>query len=344
MVAVTPPTTDAGDQLSRAVRAKCQLAFSLGWHLGEMELSPKRAGPSTGLLFTTDDALAGLHRDALMECLKTLAMSKARALEVPEFPITDPLSHEDVIKALLPFDHRYAEAYLVGKNLFGVAAAGPQQLRAINDETLKALTSRISGLKSCFQPYSADAVVATLIDWRAGVKAGQPDTAIESSFRQQAAVWRALLSGDKLATDYVQVPDYIGAARQVTVSLAPTVRDIMRTPLGPVLLGLLVAALGLFVGGLITHTMTSVLAGLATAVGWLGISAATVLAAIRKVLAMAEESLWHAELGAAVALAVTNAPTEAKDAAVRELSGRPQRHGIRGQPRTRLTGIGRVVK
>lgn len=342
-----PTINAAGDAARAGVVQKCQVAFSLGWHLAELELPSDRTTSLAGLLCTADDALAGLERAAVKECLTALAVSTATSLAVPRFPVTDPLTHEDVIRALLPFDHRLAEAYLVGKGLFNIAAEGSAKLAVAGGENQRvdALIRRISELKSCFQPYATDAVVATLVDWRSAMKVSAPNPTLESDFRRQAAVWRALLSGDKLATDYIQMPDYVGAARQVTASLTPTVSGLVRTPIGLVLLALILAALGLFIGGLVTHAMTSVFAGLAAGLGWLGISMTTVNAAVKKAVGMAEQSLWRAELGAAVALAVTTAPPAARDRAVRELSGRPRPVLARRHATTRRSsGVGRIVR
>jgi hypothetical protein len=300
------------------IRDRCQLAFALGWHIAEL---------AAGAAGDGDDELVTLTAEQRRAAVGSLAQTEAQTLGAGSVDTSNAdAAHAAVLTALLRLDYRLAKAYLVGRGLCRLGAEGPAALRG---DWVGDLRGRISDLKSCFQPYATDAVVATLRDWRAAALRRQdhPD-AWTRDLKRQVVVWRALLSGEKLATDYVQMPAYVAAAQRVTGSIARMALGALRTPLGLVLVLLLMVVAGVFFASLHNRQTEGVYSALAAGLAWLGISGTTVSAAVRKVLGMAEDALWQAEMAAAVALAITRAPRESGNRAVRELAassllGRP---------------------
>jgi hypothetical protein len=87
---------------------------------------------------------------------------------------------------------------------------------ALRSRRMSELSQRLTDLKSCFQPYAVDAVQATLSAWSTLVTSQGGGAAsagvLQEALYRQGQIWSALLSGEKLATDYLQVPDYVEAA------------------------------------------------------------------------------------------------------------------------------------
>jgi hypothetical protein len=175
----------------------------------------------------------------------------------------------------------------------------------------------LSGLKSLLPAHSAYAVARTLEDWSrwagdsdskeagagASREAGRADVDLLAT---QGRIWRQLLTGEKSATDFLVVGDYVTAAQQVCGRVARAAKGLWLIIAGAVVLTAGAAALIWLIKGigsnikLITYALW--LAGV------LGISVKGAGSLIGAALKDAEGWLWQAELDESVAAAVAHLP------------------------------------
>jgi hypothetical protein len=137
--------------------------------------------------------------------------------------------------------------------------------------------------------------------------------------RRQGDLWRALLAGEKVGADMLEIDDYLDAGER----LAGRLRDLgLRFARRfPVLMG---TVLVLFVGGivlvLVASSSASVIAGIGGVLASIGIGWRGAGATLGRALGGLERPLWGAELDVAITDAITLLPGG---------SGRPDHAGRR---------------
>jgi hypothetical protein len=299
----------AGTQ--RQVIDSCQVAFRLGWHVaflhnGSHADEDRLRGP---LLVDELPSFERLPADGRRQGLVKLIHQEAEQLRISACCTDDPVElNRSLLTDLTAAHWRWAQAYSLGAGLERLTMHPNPWDPALRSRRMWELSQRLTDLKSCFQPYAVDAVQTTLSRWSARVTPRGGEAAagvLEEALYRQGEIWSALLSGEKLATDYLQVPDYVEGAENVASMMW---RLVCRTLRGA--RGLLAVTVAVLVG---TFALVTVLglrgeAGaaigtLALGLGSIGVTGASLKVTAVKAIGFVEQRLWDAELAAAVAKA-----------------------------------------
>ncbi len=153
--------------------------------------------------------------------------------------------------------------------------------------------------------------------------------AAQTALRGQGKVWRAILSGQTLARDYIVATSVTDAANRLFVSWAANAtaiaRSFLRTALARFFLAIGVIALlvffGAFVVDLVTQgagtsgaknglTITAILAAVASAAGIFHVSRTQVTSALAEIWGMVEQPMVEAELIESIALSTRRLPSD----------------------------------
>jgi hypothetical protein len=190
--------------------------------------------------------------------------------------------HIELLAVLTAADFRLGKGYSLGRALADVTRNAADWRRELSPER-----------------------VATLAAWLRQLSTQQPtgDPAQEqldvALLQAQGRLWRSLISGEKRATEMLEMPDYVGSAESLLVSTGKLVRPVLRhhAPL-------LIAAGVLFVVGIAVMLIFDDAAGIvsgagviltALGIGWKGVGGAA-----GKALAKLETPLWEAALDVAI--------------------------------------------
>ena len=230
--------------------------------------------------------------------------------------------HCRLLEALYVTDFRLGKAYGLGRALAetslvpgkadgdGAAAALRELLASGRVDTLN---DWLVELKTLLPDHAAYAVTSGLRDWRDWVTK-QPPAAdwprAQKALRVQGYLWRELVTGEKAATDMLNLSGYLAAARQI----AWRVRWVI--------LFAVLAAVGVVVT-LVLLPGVSPTARLLAALAWVGGTLAAAMRASGALLGSsgallgsavkgAEGWLWQTELDESVAQAATRLPPPAR--------------------------------
>ena len=260
--------------------------------------------------------------------------------------------HLELLRDLTIADFRMGKAYSLGVGLAETTLIAHQVCSADTgglepSAATEAILSELFGsarvhhqirelrdLKTSFQWYSVDAVSATVHDWAEWMHMVIPKPGRASRIKRreswpdiarhyldpQSLIWRALLSGEKDATDTLQVADYLNSVQNLAGQYWTIVRGFLShfsALLLAIPLVLLVAAAVVLVK---TNQLGPAYAAAAAFFGFLGLSGATVTAAVKNALSQTEDHLWQAELAGAVALAVDHVPDAVPKPEVKRLA------------------------
>jgi hypothetical protein len=223
--------------------------------------------------------------------------------------------HCRLLEALYVTDFRLGKAYGLGRalaetSLVPARAHGDGAAAAFRDllasGRVNTLNDWLVELKTLLPDHAAYAVTSGLRDWRDWV-AKQPAAAdwpsAQKAMHVQGYLWRELVTGEKAATDMLNLSGYLAAARQIAWRFRW------------VILLAVLAAVGVVVT-LVLLPGVSPTARLLGALAWIG---ATLAAAMRASDALfgsavkgAEGWLWQTELDESVAQAATRLPPPAR--------------------------------
>jgi hypothetical protein len=198
--------------------------------------------------------------------------------------------------------------------------------------------SMLGGLKGCFPSVAAYSVARHLEDWSAWVNDKPLDYPATEIFKRpeaqaailaQGRVWRAILSGQTLARDYIVATSVTDAANRLFVSWATNAtaiaRSFLRTALARffLVLGIIVFLIfiGAFLVDLLTQggatsgaknglTITAILAALGSAAGIFHVSRRQVTSALDDIWGMVEPPMVEAELIESIALSTRRLPAD----------------------------------
>ncbi len=352
---------DAAEAAPEPPPARVETAFALGWHLAELRHAPQdpaddRPEPASclpqvqnfGLTNRVDLLVRQLEQGlksfpAASNVLKTVQKDfgdlEAMPKESQAAESRLRWAHVELLKILTSEDYRLGKAYGIGVQLAETVLLSYAWLRAArpDDATIEPLwdrrriqlvTGQMQDLKTVFQDYAVDAATATLLDWSntfAQWSKGTPEELKkigEDNLYPQGAAWRAMLSGERLPTDFLQVSEYVRAIANLLRAYASFARAFLRrSPLLGLALVLLIGMLGAaaYLGLRNQAQVQAAYATLIGVLGVLGVSAATVVAAVRRALSTAGDHLWQAETAYAVAVAVDWVPVKSAESHVERL-------------------------
>lgn len=250
-----------------------------------------------------------------------------------------PSAHETLLTQLTAADYRLGKAYALGTQvgetvLLGYVAVRDGVDRAVVEqlfarERVALIAGQLHELKTEFEDHAADAVSTTLLDWSetAPIWSAESDTAakrllVANDLYRQGAAWRSMLSGEKEATDYLNLVDYAKAIGDLLGEYAALARNVGFS--GPTLVGagvlvLLVALATVALDVVVSAQVQAVYTALIGLAATVGITGATITASVKSALATAEGKLWETELSAAVAEAIDYVPVRNPESHVKGL-------------------------
>jgi hypothetical protein len=293
-----------------------------------------------------------------------LALTGQKPLTVEDLKNV-PTAQKVLLENLFAADYRLGKAYSIGATLGQIALRGKQLLLKepapeketrpadkkddasaappqnelmvlFGDDRVSTIVSQLKDLKTEFEDHASDSVSATLQDWSDTVGtwsrlSGEARKTAADSLDQQGTAWRALLSGEKEATDYLHLTDYAKAIRDLLGQYAALARSAGLNQTTLVILGVMVVLVGGGAAWLYTMSSQQVNAIYAALIGLLaafGITGASIMASIRSALSTAENMLWETELSAATAEAIDKVPVRNSRSNVAKLRREPPRPTI----------------
>ena len=127
-----------------------------------------------------------------------------------------------------------------------------------------------------------------------------------STLPRQGELWRAILSGEKNATELLDIDDYLNAARDLAARMHSILRDVVAR--FPLLIGLVAMLLVAGVVLLIIGGGSEIVAGAASLIAAVGLTWRGVGGAVGRLAGKLEQPLWGAVLDIAIADAITLLP------------------------------------
>jgi hypothetical protein len=242
--------------------------------------------------------------------------------------------HEAFLESLTASDFRLGKAYAVGVALGETIVLGYRHLKVgtktgsevaadiayvdqlFASKRMEPVIRQLRDLKSAFEDHATDAVVATLQDWVDTLPiwnvAGTVDREkVADHLYHQGSIWRAMLSGEKEATDYLTVADYAKAIADVLKNYTQMAAQFGLTRTNLVAAGLfalVVVAAGFAIGYFFHSGIQGVYTAAIGLLSVFGVSSATAIVAVKNALSTAEQALWQSELSAAIAESISWAP------------------------------------
>ncbi len=330
-------TTAAKPAAGPARDPNVAIAFALGWQIAELyrpdppgaaPAAPAADPPLPGLAAFSVDArtLIGLaqidvalHRlgDTITKVKlavpTTDAARTARAAGDAAFSTALGQLHASLLSTLIAADFKVGKGYELGRTLADLCrgpADVPAVVAAFEPLEIAGLRARLTDLTSALPPHAGHAVRGSIDAWVAWAKSGsRPEPAdVVDLLRRQGERWRALLSGEKQATDVLEFDNYLTAGEGLMKHVAALGRKfLLKAWVGVVIVVALLAGAVAFV---VTNpdSTAHVVAGLggllaAVGLGWKGVGGS-----LGKALGQLEQPLWGAELDVAVTEAIGLVP------------------------------------
>jgi hypothetical protein len=276
-------------------------------------------------------------------------------------------AHQSLLKGLFLQDYRLGKAYAIGAALGEVVLKGkallavepppaasdgaktpvgagkddakeqPNDLMVLfGKDRVSTIVSQLKDLKTEFEDHASDIVSATLQDWSETVGDWSKYTretrkAAADSLDQQGTAWRAVLSGEKEATDYLRLTDYARAVTDLLGEYAGLARSVGLNGTTLVVLGVMLVLVAAGAGALyllLSKQVEAIYTALIGLLAALGITGASITASIRSALSTAENQLWETELSAATAESIDFVPVRKPDSNVAGLRGQAPRPRI----------------
>lgn len=328
--------------------ARVSAAFALGWQIAELYRPSvtRRAAPASqddlpglGELSESDHTRLGFSQlGAGLTKLSPTAraagltlpvideLNKALATAVNPGDRGDALRgfHVDLLTTLTAADVRVGKAYGLGRALADTCNK-PADLGSLRLELghyrVETLRAWLEDLETALPAHAGQTISGSLASWSAWA-AGLPDDfdarSVLRRLREQGRLWRSVLSGEKAATDMLQIDDYVLAATTMLRRTGKLARVFL---FRHVLLASGVIAL--FGGGIAlmfvdqSHT-AAIVAGVSGVVASLGLSWKGIGGSLGKAFGKLEQPLWNASLDQRVTAAITLAPSEGTNANFRD--------------------------
>jgi hypothetical protein len=334
----------AGPVLPASGNARICAAVSLGWQVAKLYHSPvhegaaadPRRGPRlpgrSGFPDATQSKWLAEQIDATVTALLPMppgavmdALGRMIGLlgddQRPRGATLDAVFtlHCRLLESLTVADFRLGKAYGLGRALAETtlvpAAAAADDLAGAFVELLAAgrvatIKDWLVELKTMLPDHAAYAVSTGLTDWQQWAAAPRAATdwrGAQLEMRVQGQLWRGLITGEKAASDMLNLSGYLAAARQI-------VKRAIIAARWPILIAALAAA-GVIVAVLTLHSVSPT-ARLVAGLAWLGGTLAAAFKASGSLLGSAvkgaEGWLWQTELDESVATVATRLPAPAQ--------------------------------
>ena len=240
---------------------------------------------------------------------------------------------------LFATDYRIGKGYILGRTLADVCLAPPLGSGAASCDgvqcKLTTVCECVQDLRSVLPDHAAKPVLDDVDMWRRWLQApvyavGQPadladeavGTEVRTALGRQGRMWRALLSGEKSATDVLSAENYFDAGQSLLSGYQRMLTTFLRhwwpyvVTAGLAIAG--VAVVLLVVGG----GTAGAIGAAATALAGIGITGKTFASAVSNAMTPIERSLAQAEIDTAVGFAAARLPF---DLDPRQLRPRPAR-------------------
>jgi hypothetical protein len=263
----------------------------------------------------------------------TAAARTARAQPDPAFTTALVELHSSVLSTLIAADFKVGKGYELGRTLADLCR-GPNDVPAVvaafQPLAIAGMRARLTDLTSALPPHAGHGVRGSIDAWVAWAREDElpdarpdrPDTQNERPgtkdpakvvdlLRRQGERWRALLSGEKRATDVLEFDHYLTAGESLTRHVAALARKFLAKA------WLLVVVVVALLAGAIAFVVTNpdstahVVAGLGAVLAAVGLGWKGVGGSLGKALGQLEQPLWGAELDAAVTDAIGLVPGSA---------------------------------
>jgi hypothetical protein len=230
--------------------------------------------------------------------------------------------HVAVLVQLTAADYRLGKAYGLGRALADTCApahgdeTGRRQALVHHLEPHRALVivAWLDDLKTVLPAHAGHGVADSLRRWErwagaAGLATADP-AAVNSTTRvlhRCGQQWRAILSGEKAATDLLETGDYVSAARGTLARAAAIAWALALRLWAPLAVAAVLMGVGIWLI-IANHSTAQVLAGLGTIAGGLGITWRSAAGSLEHLSLDLVRPLWGAQIDAAVAARLTPAP------------------------------------
>jgi hypothetical protein len=316
------------------------VAFTLGWQMAELYQpaawpssapTPGQDLPGMSELSGAQHALVGLdHVDVALHRLDAT---------ITEYGLTAPTTtearqalagatpsnaafrkeifelHVSLLSTLTAAGFNVGTAYGLGRALADTTRE-PKDRAGLEEQLGRDRVANIQAwladLTSVLPTHSANTVKASLEEWRDWAAEPQSSKTADVAkivrlLRRQGQRWRALLSGEKQATDLLELQDYVLAGSDMLKRLGSlTWRFLGRFVL------LILAAAAVFAGGVVLivadTSSAQVVAGIGAVLASLGATWKGVGGSLGKAAAHLERPLWEASLDDQITTALTLLP------------------------------------
>jgi hypothetical protein len=224
--------------------------------------------------------------------------------------------HQDILDILTAANFRLGKAYGLGVALADLTLAPPADedffRRAFGEGgTADGIVEAFDDLKTLLPDHAAESVSGSVREWQAWMLGRSPGgnwTAEADALRTQGKRWRAILTGEKAAVDFLGIDDYILAGEALLARFRQlTTRFLVQHWFAVAMVAILIVAVVL-----LALAFTAGAAKFWSIAMWLfgtiGISAGTVKGAVSKTAGLIGDGLWGAELDLAIIKAITTLP------------------------------------
>lgn len=325
-------------EASRSADAQVGAAVALGWyvaalgHPGEPRHTAAAArGDLGGIAAITDMQVVdfcGSHvtvafaklRDLVTEATLELPTEELQRCLAAEADDARRLAASEVdskaLAVLSATDVRLGKAYAVGRGLMDLTSRPPDETSLkshLTSTRVAPLVAAVDDLGSALAPHAGHSVRASILEWRASVRAGSRVAPDEPETWQQLArqgeLWRGLLAGEKSGTDMLEIEDYLDAAERLSRRLRGMAWTVLKRfwPLALLILALFAGGIWLVAS---QDADAAVVAGAGSVLASLGLTWRGLGRSLGTLASKLEHPLWGAEIDTAITQAITLLPRE----------------------------------
>jgi hypothetical protein len=328
-----------------AVTSAVTTSFAFGWQMARLYTGPlsSAAEPQLeeDLPGLSDLPAAQLVKLGLAQADMALGRLRAFLGNAP-LPTTDavaaetaksPVDRDAVRKAILDLhiavlvqltaaDYRLGKAYGLGRAMADTCASAHGDdterrhalVHRLEPHRALVLLAWLDDLKTVFPAHASQGVADSLQRWgrwagSAGLEAADPATVNNTTrvLHRCGQAWRAVLSGEKMATDLLEVSDYVTAARGTLARAAEMARALALRLWMPLAVAAALIGIGIWLI-IANHSTAQVIAGLGTVAGGLGITWRSAAGSLEHLSLDLVRPLWGAQIDDVVAARLTPLP------------------------------------
>jgi hypothetical protein len=211
--------------------------------------------------------------------------------------------HIELLATLTGADFRLGKAYGLGRALADMTRHPADWRSELSRARVARVAAWLRDLSTALPPHAGHVVASSLEEW-GGWAARPPGDATQEALdvaqlQAQGRLWRSLISGEKRATQMLEISDYMAAGENLLQSTARLAKPVLKHH-APVL----IAAVALFVAGIVVMLATGDAAGIvsgagviltALGIGWKGLGTT-----VGKAIAKVETPVWEASLDVSI--------------------------------------------